>query len=337
MNSPKIAFLLPNFIHLKKAQKEQFLSALSSSIQENAIVLLDYTEEREEKWPNLVLVHFQHSKFIGDCFRTGLSAALAFDVEKIVTFEYYSVENASWFKDYINGGNLVETGTRNFREMLATEISNLLSFSNTYNNFSFNRIFTREAAFVLKDTKLNSRSFMVESINMLNSKGIPTTEVIKRGYGRDRKKINLSEMAESIIKSINKNSINYSLISSLSYTVNILMIYTSLSFGFFYPLAVLVGGELSGISNFIMNEKINFKNKGFLKSAYRFGKFNAFVLGVVAFDILIISLISKYSDYLGKTLFSVISVFSVILVSAFSLFMTNRVIWGRGNNQKVFL
>ncbi|MCL4397384.1 GtrA family protein, partial [Candidatus Parvarchaeota archaeon] len=115
------------------------------------------------------------------------------------------------------------------------------------------------------------------------------------------------------------------------------MVYTSLSLGFFYPLAVLLGGEISGLSNFIVNEKINFRNKGFLSSAYRFGKFNAFILAVVAFDILMISVISKYMLALGRTDFSIISTFSIVMVSAVSLFFTNKLIWGKGNHQKVFL
>jgi putative flippase GtrA len=276
-------------------------------------------------------------RFFGESFRLGLSAALNLGADKIVTFESYSAVNAKWFIDYLNGGNLIETGKRNFREMLVTEVSNLLSFGNSYNNFSFNRILTKEAALLLRDTKLNGKSFLVESINILNAHGIRTTEIIKEEYGRDNKRIDLAEMVESIIRSFNKTSINYSLISSLSYLVNLMMVYTSLSLGFFYPLAVLLGGEISGLSNFIVNEKLNFRNKGFLSSAYRFGKFNAFILAVVAFDIFVISVISKYLLAFGRTDFSIISTFSIVVVSAISLFFTNKIIWGKGNHQRVFL
>ncbi len=337
MNSPSVAFLLPAFVSQKGAQRKQFLDRLDSAVNQQSIVLLDSTEEDEDRWKNLVIVRFAHTRFFGESFRLGLSAALNLGAEKIVTFEDYSKENATWFVDYLNGGNLIESGKRNFREMLVTEISNLLSFGNSYNNFSFNRILTKEAALLLRDTKLNGKSFLVESINVLNAHGIHTTEIIREEYGKDNKRINLAEMGESIIRSFNKTSINYSLISSLSYIVNLFMVYTSLSFGFFYPLAVLLGGEISGLSNFIVNEKINFRNKGFLSSAYRFGKFNAFVLAVVAFDIFMISVISKYLLAFGRTDFSIVSTFSIVLVSAVSLFFTNKFIWGKGNHQKVFL
>ena len=337
MNSPSIAFLLPSFIGQKSVQRREFLDKLNGLVTEKVLVILDSQEEEEERWGNLILVKLDHKRLLGDGFRLSLSAALNFEVEKVVTFENYSIENVSWFKNYLNGGNLIETGKRNFREMLVTEISNLLSFGNAYNNFSFNRILTKEAATLLRDTKLTGKSFMVESINTLNAHGIHTTEIIRSDYGKDKKKINMAEMAESIIKSFNKTSINYSLISSFSYLINLLMVYASLSLGFFYPVAVLLGGEISGISNFIVNEKLNFKNKGFLSSAYRFGKFNAFVLGVVAFDILLISFISRYLLVVGKTDFAVISTFSIVFVSAVSLFLTNKMIWGTGNHQRIFL
>ena len=337
MNNPSVAFLLPAFVNQKGVQRRQFLDRLNAAVNKQSIVLLDSTEADEDRWKNLIIVRFAHTRLFGESFRLGLSAALNLGVEKIVTFEGYSKENAAWFTDYLNGGNLIESGKRNFREMLVTEISNLLSFGNSYNNFSFNRIFTKEAALLLRDTKLNGKSFLVESINVLNAHGLHTTEIIREEYGKDNKRINLAEMGESIIRSFNKTSINYSLISSLSYIVNLFMVYTSLSLGFFYPLAVLLGGEISGLSNSIVNEKINFRNKGFLSSAYRFGKFNAFILAVVAFDILMISVISKYMLALGRTDFSIISTFSIVMVSAVSLFFTNKLIWGKGNHQKVFL
>lgn len=337
MNGPSVAFLLPEFVNQKSAQRRQFLDRLNAAVACKSIVLLDSNEENEDNWSNLMIVRFAHIKLFGESFRLGLSAALDLGAEKIVTFEGYSAENAGWFTDYLNGGNLIETGKRNFREMLVTEVANLLSFGNSYNNFSFNRILTNQAAGLLKDTKLNSKSFLVESINILNTHGIPTTEIIREEYGKDNKRINLVEMAESIVRSFNKTSINYSLISSFSYLVNLLMVYVSLSLGFFYPVAVLLGGEISGLSNFIVNEKINFRNKGLLSSAYRFGKFNAFILAVVAFDIFMISIISKYLLAFGRADFSIISTFSIVVVSAVSLFFTNKIIWGKGNHQKVFL
>jgi hypothetical protein len=336
MNSPSIAFLLPSFNSQRVGQRQEFLDNLNKYVQGQSLVILDSLEE-EGKWPNLTIVKFSHRGHFGDSFRTGLSAALSFGAEKIVTFENYSSENAAWFIDYINGGNLIESGKRTFREMVATELSNMVSFGNSYNNFSFNRILTREAATLLVDTKLNRKSFMVESINMLNAHGIHTTEIIKREYGNKREKIDLGEIAESIIKSFNKTSINFSIISSLSYLINISMVYMSLSLGFFYPLAVLLGGEISGFSNFIVNEKINFGNRGFLSSAYRFGKFNAFVLGVVGFDIFIISFISRYLIILGRADFAMISTVSIVFVSGVSLFLTNKLVWNNGSHRRIFV
>ena len=336
MNSPSIAFLLPSFNGQKSGQREAFLDKLNGSVSAPSLVILD-SIENESKFPNLILVKLSHDRDFGDNFRFALSAALNLGAEKIVTFESYSVDNAPWFVDYVSGGNLIESRRRNFREMVVTEAANILSFGNSYNNFSFNRILTKEAAKLLADTKLNGKSFFVESINMLNSHSIPTTEIIRNDYEKDKKEIYIKEMAESIIKSFNKTAINYSLISSLSYLANIMLVYTSISLGFFYPLAVLIGGEISGFSNFIVNEKINFKNKGVLSSAYRFGKFNAFILGVVGFDILLISVISKYLITLGRGSFAIISTFLIIMVSFASLFMTNRVIWNKGNHKRIFI
>ena len=58
-------------------------------------------------------------------------------------------------------------------------------------------------------------------ISAFNAHGIHTTEIIREEYGKDKKRINLAEMGESIIRSFNRTSINYSLISSLSYIVNL--------------------------------------------------------------------------------------------------------------------
>ncbi len=336
MNSPRIAFILPSFNSQRHGQRIAFLKKLNDTVKEQSIVITD-SKEDESLFPNLILVRIVHSRDLTYNFRIGLNAALSMGVEKIVTFEDYSVENVPWFLDYLNGGNIIESRKRNFREMLVTELSNILSFGNSYNKFSFNRIFTAEAAKILADKKLNSKSFMVESINLLNTNGISTTEIIRRDYGKDKKKIDKAEMLQSIIRSFNRSSINYSLISSLSYLVNIMMVYTSLSIGFFYPLAVLIGGEISGISNFIVNEKLNFKNKGFLNSAYRFGKFNAFVLAVIAFDIFLIGFISKYLVSIGRTDFAVISTFLMITVSSVSLFATNKIIWTKGNHKRIFV
>ena len=115
MNSPSIAFLLPAFVNQKSSQRQQFLDRLNKAVKSPSIVLLDSNEEDESRWDNLIIVRFKHIRLFGESFRLGLSAALNLGAEKIVTFESYSTVNAIWFTDYLNGGNLVESGRRNFR------------------------------------------------------------------------------------------------------------------------------------------------------------------------------------------------------------------------------
>ncbi len=336
MTGPRLAFLIFNFNAVKDEEKAAFLEKLDSSLTDTAIIIVD-SSYPETEYGHLRLVQFSHSPNIGDTMRLGLSAAINLGAEKIATFDSYSVDNATWFLQYVNGGNLIMSRKRGFKEMVVTEVSNLLSFGNAYNGFSLNRIYTREAAEILKETRLNNRAFLVESVNLLNSRNIPTTELIKDGYEGRKNTFKIREGIESIIKSFNKSSGFYSIFSSLAYIINLIAVYVSLSFGMLYPVAILVAGEISGLSNFMMNEKLNFKNRGFLSSAYRLGRFNALLLGALTADIAIVSVIARYSYNLGKGLFTTISLLSIVTVSTVSLFLMNKFVWSKENHRRVYL
>ncbi len=336
MNSPRLALLIFDSDSLKEEEKLKFLTKIDDSLDEKAIVIIDSNYPKTE-FKNLKLVQFSHNPNIGDTIRLGFSAALNLGVEKIVTFEGYAVHNAVWFLKYINGGNLIVSRKRNLAEMVVTEIANVLAFGNAYNGFSLNRIYTRDAAELLMETKLSDKAFLVESVNLLNSGNIPITEIISDDYEKRTPDFNLKESVESILKSFNRTSVLFSVVSSLSYMINLIAVYLSLSLGLFYPIAVLIAGEISGLSNFMMNEKMNFRNRGLLNSAYRLGKFNALLLCALAADILIISVIARYSYVLGKTAFTTISLMSIIAVSTSSMFIMNKFVWSKDNHRRVYL
>ncbi len=336
MANPSLALLMPNLTRLSEARKKAFLLEIDGIVPEGTLVLLDGKNPAcKDHFKNLKLIMFSHGNDIWDTLRLGLAAALDLGAEKVVTFEDYSISNAGWFLRYLDAGNVIESKKRSFSEMIITEITNVLSFNNAYNGFSMNRVFTAEAAAAIKETKLKGKAFFVESNNALNAKGIKTIEVIKQENKKTRERMNVQEAFSSVVKSFNRFSILYSLFSSLAYLVNISAVYASLSIGAFYPLAIFFGGELSAISNFAMNEKINFKNKGFLSSAYRLGKFNALALIPIAFDIFLVSYLAKYTDILGKALFTDISIISIMAVSTVSFFIITKMMWTKNNHLRV--
>ncbi len=336
MANPSLALLMPNLSSLNEASRKAFLLEINKSVPEGTLVLLDgKVPKYDDIFSNLKLITFSHGKDLGDTLRTGLAASVELGAEKTITFENYSILNAKWFMPYLDAGNIIESKKRGFVEMVVTEIANILSFCNAYNGFSMNRIFTKEAASVIKETRLQGKGFLLECTNALNSKGIKTVEVIKKDLKSQSNKLNLKESVSSVVKSINKSSVLFSVFSSLAYLVNIVAVYFSLSVGAFYPLAVFFGGELSAISNFVMNEKINFKNKGFLNSAYRLGKFNSLAVIPLLFDIILIGYLAGYAHVLGKTLFTDMSIISIMAVSTVSFVLITKLMWVRDNHIRV--
>lgn len=336
MANPSLALLMPNLSSLSESKRKAFLLEINKTVPEGTLVLLDgKTTKHDDIFRNLKLIAFSHSKDIGDTLRTGLAASMELGAEKTITFENYSLSNAKWFLPYLDIGNVIESKKRGFAEMLVTEITNVLSFCNAYNGFSMNRIFTKEAAAAIKETRLKGKGFLLESVNSLNSRGIKTVEVINRDKKQKSNNMNVNELISSVTKSLNKSSALFSIFSSLAYLVNISAVYLSLSIGAFYPLAVFLGGELSAMSNFIMNEKINFKNRGFLSSAYRLGKFNVLATIPLLFDIIFIGYLAGYTNILGKTLFTDLSVVSIMAVSMVSFIIITKLMWVKGNHVRV--
>jgi putative flippase GtrA len=337
MANPSLALLMPNLNAVNESKARQFLVEIDKIVPKGTLVILDDKKalSYKEVFSNIRLIQFSHAKNIGDTLRTGLAAAVELGAEKVVTFENYSIPNAKWFLPYVDMGNVTESKRRNFVEMVLTEITNILSFNNAYNGFSMNRIFTKEAASAIKNTKRNGKEFLLEMTNALNANGIKTIEMIKKDVKKKSEKIKPKEMLYSVTKSFNKFSILFSIFGFLTYLVNISAVYISLSIGAFYPLAIFLGGELSAVSNFMMNEKINFKNKGFLSSAYRLGKFNALILIPLVFDILFVGYLAGFTNILGKTLVTDISVIAVVAVSAVSFFVITKMVWAKENNIRV--
>ncbi len=336
MANPSVALLMPNLNALNKVKRGAFLLEVDKSMPAGTIVLLDGKSMPQiDGLVNLRLILFSHGNEVGDTLRRGLAAAMELSADKMVTFEDYSLSNANWFKPYLDIGNVIESKKRGFVEALVTEITNILSFCNAYNGFSMNRIFTKEAAAVIKETKLKGKAFFVESNGALNAKGIKTIEVIKNERKQTKSGVGVNDAVSSIIKSLNRSSILFALFNSLAYIANLSAVYLSLSLGWFYPLAVVIGGEVNTLSNFIMNEKINFKNRGFLSSVYRLGKFNALTLIPIMFDIFLIGYLSRYTNLLGKDLFTDISIVSIMVVSLVSFFIVTKIMWVKENHVRV--
>ncbi len=336
MANPSVALLMPNLNALNQAKRRAFLLEIDKVMPTGTIVLLDGKSIPQiEAIVNLRLILFSHGNEVGDTLRRGLAAAMELGADKMVTFEDYSESNANWFIPYLDIGNVIESKKRGFAEMVVTEITNVLSFCNAYNGFSMNRIFTREAAAVIKETKLKGKAFFVESNGALNAKGIKTVEVIKKERKQNKEKVGVKDAVASITKSFNRSSFLFSLFNSIAYLANISVVYASLSLGWFYPLALVIGGEVNTLSNFIMNEKINFKNKGFLSSVYRLGKFNVLTLIPIAFDIVFIGYLSRYTNLIGKSLFTDISMVSIMTVSLVSFFIVTKIMWVKENHVRV--
>jgi putative flippase GtrA len=336
MVNPSLALLMPNLKAINVNRRKAFLAAIDAVVPANTIILSDASDSLStDSFKNIKLILFSHGKDFADTLRMGLAAGMDLGAERFVTFEDYALSNATWFLGYLNAGNVIESNKRGFVEMLVTEITNLLSFGNIYNGFSMNRILTREAAESLKTTKSKGKAFLLESMSILNAKGIKTIEVIKPTKKVAPEKLAAREAVDSVIKSINRSSILFSMFGSLAYLANILTVYASLSLGWFYPLAVFIGGEINTLSNFIMNEKINFKNRGFMSSVYRLGKFNALSLTAIVFDVILIAYLSSYMSVLGKNLFTALSIISIVVVSIISLFVTTKMVWSKNNNLRV--
>ncbi len=333
MNNPGVALLLPNFSSLNSKKRHCFLSELDRISPPGTLALTDLPVEQDDTvLDNVKLIKFSHGSDVGDTLRTGFAAALELGAENIVTFEDYSESNAKWFLPYIGNGNIIESCKRGLADMIITEASNLLSFGNMYNGFSMNRLFTREAALSIKDTRLRGKAFLIEAANVLNAKGIKTVEVVKPAKIQSKKRVNPKEVFDSIVNSLNHSSVLFGLFGSLAYLANLIAVYISLSLGWFYPAAILAGGEISAFSNFVMNEKINFKNKGLSSSAYRFGKFNTIAIIPLLVDILLISFLTKYTNIIGKTIFIDLSLITIIFMSTMSIFLVTKFVWSKGNN-----
>lgn len=337
MVDPGIALLMPNFNAVSSPKRKTFLNEIDRIVPKGTLILLDGKNmQYNDSFENLKLVMFSHSKDIGNTLRTGMAAALDLGAEKIITFESYSAQNARWFLPYLDVGNVIESKKRSFMEMAVTEITNIFSFCNAYNGFSMNRIFTKEAAVVIKGTRRGGRAFLVESTDALNQKGIKTLEVIKGGERLKAKKaLKPKEVFSSVMGGFNRFSVLFSVFGILTYIVNVAAVYISLSIGWFYPVAVFLGGELSAVSNFIMNEKINFKNRGFLNSAYRLGKFNGLAMIPIVFDIFFIGYLTSYTDILGKALVNDLSIISLVLVSTVSFIIITKLMWRKDNHVRV--
>lgn len=336
MANPSIALVMPNLSSLSESKTKAFLLEIDGAVPEGTLVLLDGKAlHYKDTYQNFRLIAFSHGKDIADTLRMGLIAAADLGAEKMITFENYSISNAKWFLPYLDAGNVIESKKRSFTEMIVTEATNLLSFGNAYNGFSMNRIFTKEAAAVIKETKLKGNGFFLEATSLLNAKGIKTVEVIKGDIKHEPTHMKTKELASSVITSLNKSSVLFSVFGFMAYLVNLSAVYFSLSVGWFMPMAVFLGGELSAVSNFIMNEKINFKNKGFLNSAYRLGKFNFLALIPILFDILFIGYLARYTNILGKTLFTDISIVSIMAVSMVSFVIITKLVWIKDNHVRV--
>ncbi|MCW1293836.1 MAG: GtrA family protein [Candidatus Parvarchaeota archaeon] len=336
MEESELAFVMPFFNRLKFKDRVRFLKALDKVAQPGTLAVVGNFENHAKlDLSNLRIVTFKHGSKIGDAFRSGFSVALGNNSKRIVTFEDYSIDNADWFLPYLGSSrNIVESRKRSITQTLATEFINLVSFKNIYNGFSMNRVLLREsAAFVVNESKRDSKEFAVEINEILDRHSIGTTEVIRKDV-KSRTKLKPSEAISSVLRSVNTLTISYSFSSILSYVGGLFILYFSLGLGLFYPLAIFIGQESNAISNFIINEKLNFQRKGFLSSAYRLGKYNSIMAIPMAANIGLVWFLEKYIGFSRGLLPAVVLAVSISM-SAMSIFIINKSIWSRGMNKKV--
>ena len=336
MEETELSFVVPFFSRLKFKDKVRFLKALDKSAPSGSLAIVgEFENYAEIKLSNLSIITFKHGSSIGEAFRKGFQRALGNNSKRVVTFEDYSEDNADWFLPYLgSNGNIVESRKRNIIQTISTELINLVSFKNVYNSFSMNRILRKESvSIIVNESKKNGKDFAVEITSILDRHLMSTTEVIRKDV-KSKVTLNPSEATSSVLNSINKLTFSYSFSSLMSYFMGLFVLYFSLGFGLFYPIAILIGQETNAISNFIVNEKLNFQRKGFLSSAYRFGKYNSIMAVPMVVNISLVWFLQKYIGFSRSILPTVILVVSISL-SVLSIFMINRVVWSKGLNKKV--
>lgn len=336
MEETELSFVMPFFDRLKFKDKVRFLKALDKNAPSGSLAIVGRFENHADiGLSNLSVITFKHENSIGEAFRKGFSIALGNNSKRIVTFEDYSASNADWFMPYLgSNGNVVESRKRNLAQTISTEMINLVSFKNAYNSFSMNRILLRESAsLIVNESKKNGKDFAVEISSILDRHLISTTEIIRKDM-KSKVKLKPSEATSSVLNSVNKLTFSYSFSGVMTYIVGLFVLYFSLGFGLFYPLAILVGQETNAISNFIVNEKINFQRKGFLSSAYRFGKYNSIMAVPMAANIGLVWFLEKYIGF-SKSIFPTVILIISVSLSILSIFMINKLVWSRGLNKKV--
>ncbi len=326
MEDTKVAILLPFFNHVSSSRRIEFLRSIDSSLTKGSLILVGNAEVPSHlKLENSVIISYKHSNSTADAFKDAFRIGIINEANKFVTFEDYSIQNSKWFVPYLILSNVVESKRRSLLDTLLIGFTNLLSFRNTYNIFSMNRIFDIEAADIISKSNLGG-NIAVKLTNLLNEHNIKVTEVIRKDK-ESPSNHNIMHSLSIVRDSISKSTVIYGLFGSLSYILNLLIIYLSLSFGLLYPIAFFIGQETSMFSNFILNKSITLRSRDISLST--FGKYNVLVSIFVLLDLFLIWLIKILSNGVISAGSTALVIIPTIFVSIFSTMTLNKFIWSR--------
>ncbi|MDP8012976.1 MAG: hypothetical protein RAK22_02645, partial [Nanoarchaeota archaeon] len=311
------------------SRRISFLMDIDAKVEKGSIAIIGNANiPTHIKLENLSILVYHHPNLISRAFRLGFEIALENNVDKIITFEDYSSDNSTWFAPYLLFENLVESGKRDLFETVLTEITNLISLKSVYSAFSMNRILNREAMKVVVEKVRNDRNFALRLTNVLSENGVKVTEIIRNDKRHSRKNINMRQAIASVVDSVNTSTILYSISSAATYLLNIFIVYFSISLGLLYPFSLLIGQEISLISNFAVTRHISLRKRNLSFSSL--GKYNGIILSFVALDVLIIALIEHYMSWLDLPT-SILAVAITVIVSVVSMITINKFVWGSGN------
>lgn len=331
MEDERIAVLLPFFDQISQSRRIEFLKKVDQAVSKGSLVIIGNANiPSYVKLENITVIHYTHSNSQADAFKRGFEIGVQNDAKKFITFEDYSIQNSTWFTPYLILSNVIESKRRPLFESFLIEFTNILSFRNVYNIFSMNRILSIDSVKLILQSELEGGNLAVKLTNIMNKNNIKITEIIRKS-GKAENKVDIKNSLHVIKDSFSKSTFLYGLSGSLSYVLNLIIVYLSLSLGLLYPIAFFIGQETSIFSNFIVNRSVGLRSKRIPLST--FGKYNGIILVFVLLNIGIIWLLKYLLPSLTLSE-SFLIIIPTMLISIFSTITINKFIWGQ-NTVKV--
>lgn len=150
----------------------------------------------------------------------------------------------------------------------------------------------------------------------------------KRKEGKSKLKTNdIGSFLSLILKK--GNIVRYAIVGASGVVVNELMLY--FLFGYMHISAVPLAVESSVVSNFVLNNKYTFGNKGRINSKflYRFGKFNLFsILGIAVNTGIVYVLIRKHIFPITATGIALADLIGIMTAFIITYLSSTFFVWG---------